>query len=563
MTAPKKSSSQRFPDLYALLGLEPLESDVTVIAAAMQRLQAQLQSQRSKTSDQSAAVRSAKILELGKQQLLHPERKQRYDRQWRQIHSQPMPDKTSVQVAAMPTLVGLLPEGDPSEPFRLHEYTRLAAQKSQRDYAADFKKLRSLLSPTDEIVQEHGSVQQLAVDQRVVLDVMATQAGTPTRDDRNAAAKAWTSTQDEKAAAKDWMPVQASPARLRRKQRERRILWLAIAGLAGLAAVLAVGYRWSQTGQPTGGQAAATTAKLQTPAASPTSDLVRADSTPRRSGLPGVQGIDPNQDLTSNIDDLVPVSPPKASLPENSVEQGRPTVTAASELMATEQQQTRLPETRLPETRAPETVEPNITASAVLNSKQPQLNDAERASWNMAMKQAKQLIGQQQYAAARQQLDANEQLAKTNLQKSQLQRLSQICSLAEEFQQALREAIAGLTAGEVITIGSSTPVGLVDSTEDSITIRMRGENRKFLLTELPIGLAFALSDLAVDMAEAGTLARKAAFAWTHAGAAGSDVASQRAREMLAAAAAAGAVEADLLQIFSDDYQLAAVAMESE
>src|SRR5688572_8824919 len=88
MSASNRSSPQRFPDLYALLNLNPLESDAAVVAAALRRLEDQLPPQHSPAQNELSAVRMAKLIELGKQHLLNPERKARYDQQWRQHHSQ-------------------------------------------------------------------------------------------------------------------------------------------------------------------------------------------------------------------------------------------------------------------------------------------------------------------------------------------------------------------------------------------------------------------------------------------------------------------------------------------
>jgi hypothetical protein len=133
--------------------------------------------------------------------------------------------------------------------------------------------------------------------------------------------------------------------------------------------------------------------------------------------------------------------------------------------------------------------------------------------------------------------------------------LKSVGRLAQELQQALQRALDQLGAGEVITIGTSTPVSFVDWRDGELTMRIRGQNRKFRLTDVPIGLAYALADLSLDAAAPTTQARKAAFALVHPGAAGNDLATQRAREMMLTAVAAGVVDEGLEQVFDDDYAL--------
>src|SRR5690606_356863 len=91
------SASGRFLDLYALLGLSPLEPDQARIRQSLQRLASQIQ-ERSQTAaqdahSQSQVRRARKLFELGKSQLLDPTRKAKYDQQWTAVYGEPSDNK--------------------------------------------------------------------------------------------------------------------------------------------------------------------------------------------------------------------------------------------------------------------------------------------------------------------------------------------------------------------------------------------------------------------------------------------------------------------------------------
>ncbi len=516
-TTANAPSSERFPDLYELLSLQPLESDQAAIEGALRRLAAVVKSLQLADSRDPSAARSAKIFELGKRHLLSVERKQAYDRKWQQVF-------------LGSELLQLLPAGDPDEPFRLADFAESSLVDAQfgnaqvdnahGDYNADFQKLKALI----------GTVQP----------------SLPTANE-NALVKAQVDNAAQPVASAPSLSVDASPApflskpplatapqkfsagRQQRKRRERGMLWGTIGGLAGLGGLLGL-YFWMVKPDDTGianSLQAVAPKQAVTAGSSSISDGEQVEpAVVRRSGLPSVQGITAEQNLTENIDALVPVAPePQKSLNE----------AGESEPM--------MPVTPMDEPAAMEMVDPEAP-----------LSEEEQSAWMVAMTDARRLIGEQHYAEANEKLADSERLAKSSVHKAQLQRLTKVNQLAEELLQGMRSAIKDLGAGEVITIGSSTAVSIVDSDEDSLTIRMRGENRTFALPDLPIGLAFALSDFSLAADAPNTQARKAAFALVHPGAAGNDLVSQRAQQMLAAAAAAGVVEEDLLLVFSDDYQ---------
>jgi hypothetical protein len=499
-------SPQRLPDLYSLLSLPALESDLAVIEAAISRLASQATSDQLAGQPAQQVARKLKLHELSQYHLLSADRKRRYDQKWRQVYGKRLlPTAVDVRPIA-PQLAQRLPTGDPCEAFRLSEYLQSTVPDRSTAIEAEYEKLRGLLLPPQ----------------------VATAALPVRHPPLQASAQTISASPSQRTLERHPLPRQ------RRRQREQWWLWSFIGGLACVGCILG-GYFWYQTSAADSN--ALTVAKSNQAADYPT----RADrsstgnSGERRSGLPNVSGLSPEQNLTEGIEALIPV-PPSETAPDPASDTAEmPELPAMANMPA------------MPEMPAPADVAVNLSPA--------DLTDEERTAWGTLLQEAKQQLGRQEYALASEALATGETLAKTSVQRAQLDRLKSIGRLAEELQQAMQQALDKLGAGEVITIGTSTPVSFVDWEGGELTVRIRGQNRKFRLTDVPIGLAFALSDLSLDATAPATQARKAAFTLLHPGAAGNDLATQRAREMMLAAVAAGVVNQGLEQVFDDDYDL--------
>lgn len=577
---------ERFPNLYALLGLEPLEQNLGRIQAALKRLAGRIQAQaRSQTSDESNVDRSKieharRLFELGKQQLLDPQRKLRYDQQWQASYGQAVAQPAQPQSAELPStaanpqratqsgqqssnpsiankqpafdvpsaqgwdlseLESLLPAGDPQQPFRASEFLAGRTSPLASRYDDDFAKLQSLLSP---IAAEKSP-------DTTPLDSPTVATGSPELQSN-------TTTQHlvgtKQASAGTGRPTPSLAQRLRKKQ-ERGLLWGAIGALSALAIVLGVAYWLMQPEQDSTLAVKSPEAPAATPTPAANTLLPLASSAdqpdnkpPRRSGLPSVPGFSA-PDATAGANPGTPTPPDNQPMDDPGKATAAPTLdTPMAPMTPIEAMPGVMPQTdAMPPVMPPTGVPP--TPAAV------ELSDSQREQWSTAMLAARATIGQQNYAEATRQLDAAQALAKTPLQTEQLARLVKVEQLAQDFGEAVQRAIGGMGAGETFTIGSSTPVSFVESTGERLTLRMRGQNQSFAMTELPIGLAFGIADMAMDREHPRSLAAKAAFALVHPAAQGNDMAAQRALQMMSAAIAAGAVSEDMTKVFTDDYKL--------
>lgn len=270
------------------------------------------------------------------------------------------------------------------------------------------------------------------------------------------------------------------------------------------------------------------------------------NASPRRSGLPRVQGLDED---SLQERPAVEVHSPPATEPAPQPEATPMLVPSEPEMVGSMTTMNQAPSV------APSVMDSPTTPAMETEKPQVTLSEADKQTWQALLADIRKLAGDQKYELAAQKLAEAKQLGNTAPQTAQLARIYAATQLARELNEAMHQGIGGLGAGESITIGSSTMVGVVEVQVDRLTVRVRGQNQSYSFTEIPIGLAFALADLKLDGADPQSKARKAAFTLFHPGAAGNDLAMQRAKTMMAEAIAAKAVAEDLLLVFDEETNL--------
>ncbi|MCA9133876.1 MAG: hypothetical protein KDA45_12005 [Planctomycetales bacterium] len=532
---------QRLPDLYSLLGLEPLEADRGVIEQALKRLLARAK-QAEKAQDQPAVKRAARILELGKKNLLQPQRKKLYDEQWRRVHGSPAAAAAAPAVWDYSELQPLLPAGDPQQEFDLGKSLRLAAQWPEPDYEADFAKLQGVLSS----LGTAGAASQPAAEQLV--DAKRADAMLVTESAEVAAEVARPQATSALAAvvARDSGRPRSLAAQMRKK-RERSLL-LAVGGLlASLAIVLGFVYLMLPDGK---GPPSRAPTLAQTQPAGAQEDGAKPPAAVRRSGLPQVRGLEGSPD-TGQANPMESLRPGRdgQAVGETATSSAAPAAAPIGEVPARTSSAAAENAGGAGVTTGatpPATVSPQVPAASV-----PQLSQADQAEWQTLLVDIRQLLGKQDYAQAASKLQVAEDKAQTGPQQEQLARWTTLASLARDFHTAMSEAIGGMSAGETFVVGRSTQASLVEGGAQHLVVRIRGQNQRFALTELPIGLAYAVADLRLDLESPLSLAKKAAFTLVHPPAANNELALRRAQSLMSQAIAGGAVAQDMMAVFGD------------
>jgi hypothetical protein len=551
-----EKSSESLPDLYRLLALTPLEADVKAIELALSAMQAKIDA--APKSDIKLAQRAAKVVALGKKNLLEPSRKLAYDRAWTKsfgapepvapVASQPAPtlEKSPELEWDLTELETYLPVEDPRSPFDLGGFLRSSACLPESNPTADYDKLQSFLGGTATAV--------LAAPESI--SAAAFMSGyAPARYDLNNAVE---SSEDAGLFAAPKLAGAATrlaPGEIARQIRRKRSRSMLLS-VGGLVAVIAAAfgvlfYLVSDPKKPAQDASQLAIAPLRTdpkPQLVKAPELPVAPAIPQGSGLPRVRGLDGSSDAApfDMQAGMNPDSNPDAIPGANPT--GLPAAEPAKPAPAPS------PDPTAPAV-PPVTMEPVPESEPAMPPPQadPVLTDDEKSTWQKSMKELLKTLGAQEFAKAKARLAEVEVEARTQLQKQQLMRLAAVARLTEEFHGFLVDAIAGLDAAETFTIGRSTPVSFIEGSPTEIAVKIGGRPQRLKLTELPTGLAMGLVDLQMDTAHPTSLARKAAFAIVHPKT--NALAIKVAREQMAQAAVAGAVAADMPTVFDEDYSL--------
>lgn len=575
----ESQTGARFPDLYQLLELQPLEDDQQAIEAALQRALEFAKSAQS--SNPKAAKKAAKLRELGKLHLLDPQRKIAYDEKW----------KTEFGASQTPDwkwemMDGVLPPGDPLEEFDLSAFLEHTADLPVTDPATDFQKLNSLLG---------GEVPaEAAIEPKSLQPVVAAKPSAKSSNSNSVpdvspdqAKKADGSTPVQAVIAKPiakpngtqgTSPPPASLARKLRKKRDRSLLLAAGGVLVSLAVILAIifvvinletdnnsplaqnpGAGQNPDGQnPDGQNPIGQGGDANQPTVEP----------PRGSGLPQVPGL--GGTLASNGDGANGASKMSGAgmsgagmsgagmsgtmgngdgLPGDGNDSTQNTNTTGGDQNTADQDSVDQDSGDQDNANAADSGAASMPTPPP--TPDPALTDAEKQQWQETMLGVRSKLTQQAYEEVNEAWDTISASAKTQTQQEQLIRLKTAASLAEQCRTAIVEAIAGMSAGEMLQVRNTT-VAYVEGSESRLTVRMRGQNQSFDLSEIPIGLAWALADLKLDLEHPSSRAKKAAYTLFHPS---NQLSLGQARQMLQSAADEGQVPASLMAVFDDDYQL--------
>ncbi len=561
MSDGSRSAPRRLPDLYGLLGLEPLESDPARIQHALKRLashvQTHAQANHAKGPTGPQLDRARKLFELGKQHLLKQAHKARYDQQWQAVYgalavTSAARTRASVEPSSgtrLPTwelseLQALLPAGDASAAFRPAEFLAGRSPDMAAGYAQDFDKLLSLLKPN-------------AVPEPV-------DAALPNAHSVAGAVKLPTTQRSVRMTPSEPSAVQPLEAPLKRRLRKMRgpnAFLRTMGALAAVGLVLGLAY-WrvqyahvpapalsaaqqtpSARLQAAGGSlgafqnpAAQATASVAA-SANPTSTADQSASAsvpsprPRRSGLPSVPGIEAILPAGESLTQSVAAGPDAGQTPVESA----------------------VPNSFLTDSDTSDSDTPAASTAAGIDG--GSLSDDERQQWTAGMLAVRKAIGQHQFTQASAQLESLRPLARTRLQAQQLARWTTIEQLVQRFRKNLDSALTGMQAAESFSFGNSNLASFVEFEGERIVLRIEGRNRTFAVPDLPIEIALAIADMAMDRQHPQSLAAKAAFILVHPAAQQDKLSVERAQQMMSSAVAAEVLPSDVLQVWQDDFVL--------
>ncbi len=168
-----------------------------------------------------------------------------------------------------------------------------------------------------------------------------------------------------------------------------------------------------------------------------------------------------------------------------------------------------------------------------------------------ALKSARAKLESNDFDGASAELKKVRSLPKLPEHQAKHERLRLLTEYASRFHSSLLEALKNLEAGDEISAGANAAAGVVNVTADRIVLRIDGENRTYVINDLPPGLAVAIADTWLDQNDPVCLLAKAAYL-----AALKDARDDRlakAREWFQEASKSGVDIGDLEKVIDDKY----------
>jgi hypothetical protein len=168
---------------------------------------------------------------------------------------------------------------------------------------------------------------------------------------------------------------------------------------------------------------------------------------------------------------------------------------------------------------------------------------------SQAISSARTALEDNQIDQALEHLQEVEQLPMRQEDLDRYQRLQLLAQYVRNFRTTLGDAIAALQGGDEIPVGTSTVVGVVETAEDQITVRVAGANRTYAIDDLPVGLAVAIAEQRLDDSDPVSLVLKASYLAALKNARADQLA--KAREWFREAKQRGAPIGDLEKVLDD------------
>ena len=504
MTQASKSS---FVDLYALLGLTP-QSGTADIQSALKKCAHAAKAAK----DPAEAKRISKLFELGKANLLDAKRKRAYDKKWQaECGSAPLSEDEMDWDWSM--LERVLPEGDPTADFDMADFLEHSADLPEVNPQGDYLKLQSLLTGEPITVTAVVEAEVEGYSEPAVPTLTPVTGSAPPPPPAKYKSS---SSPKNKSLAKS----------IRKKRNQSTYLMIAamLGSVGAIVGLLAFLLQYNNEDKP-----AETTTIIVTKAEKPKGKAKGENdepTKPRRSGLPQVGGMGTDSDEAGNT------TPPMGE-GSNMGQDPKPM-----------QPQDPKPDPGM-EPMTPES-EPEPEPPAVV------LTDKEKADWKEGMLGVREFAGQQDYDQAESEIAKLERAAKSKAQQDQLIRLKTVVDLAKTCQRALLTAMSKLGPGSTFQV-KSNEISFVEGGPQRLVVRIGGDNKRYQLTEIPIGIVEGLVDLELDVVNQRARAARAAFILFHPKS--NALTLPRARRILEEAEGDGAVAEGTSLIFDDDYEL--------
>jgi curved DNA-binding protein CbpA len=267
-----------------------------------------------------------------------------------------------------------------------------------------------------------------------------------------------------------------------------------------------------------------------------TIDAKAASKAPVRSSLPSV-----NKESDSETVDGLDGAPPSMSDGAGKSDMATmPTTVPPAEPMPPEAMKPLLDTPSSPQSMTP-------TASMPATMPDPKI----AAQWGKAMTEGKAALQKLDFDTFEKSMESALALSMGDSQTAKQKRLDQLGQLYRIAIDAMIEARTKTRGADVITVGKNR-VSIVEVKSDSIVVRFSGENKTYLWSEVPMGIALGLLDLTLSTTEPTDLAARAVY--LSFSTAKTDLHARKIEEFFSKSLGKGDIRSDLPQALTDTYE---------
>ncbi len=448
---------------YTVIGLEELIDDRTAIAVAVESAIEKLKLADRK-ADPEGFEQIVKVVRQARSTLLDDHKKSAYDAQLRASLRKSAGDEleSSGSSSAVIRLQSLLPPGDPSAPFSMSEFLRQPSAESRQETTAE----------------RHFALMELA-----------RQSAPPT-------AESSTSKSVAALAAPNAMPSSGSnnsarelKEQIRRNRQKKNMMASAIVIGFSFVFVGGAGLMYWQKVQAdrkqmaameaSGDMTAEPTIELRDPSLPPNTKSVSLTKPKKRMDL-GVVGGGEKENLGAlpkmNIGDS---SNEEASMKPDKPMVDKPMVDAKEPMPPADDTPKKMEDAAKPETSAAEMAEMEAAAK----------------KWSETMNAARKAIESRDFENFQKLISQATESSQEGEQTEKCQKLDTFGQLFEQSQDLIKLGISKLKSTDIISVGQSSQMAVVEVKETEIILRGKGKNETYPFDKIPIGFVESLLNL--------------------------------------------------------------------
>jgi hypothetical protein len=171
--------------------------------------------------------------------------------------------------------------------------------------------------------------------------------------------------------------------------------------------------------------------------------------------------------------------------------------------------------------------------------------------WQKAMNEGKAALQNLDFDTFGKSMEQASMISVGDEQTAKQKRLDQFGQLYRIAIEAMKEARSKTRGADVITVGKNR-ISIVEVKTDSVIVRVSGESKTYLWSEVPMGIALGFLDLTLSDTDPTDLAARAVY--LSFSSAKTDLYDKRIKEFFEKSLGKGDIRQDLPQALTDSYE---------